>query len=643
MSEAEFKNWVFDAATGRWPVLTDEIRSRLDYEIGVIADMGYVELFRLASDVARAAREAGGVQGPGRGADVASAVAYALGITNLDPLAYAGLMFERYLCSGFGLVAIVMMEFDSVGEAAAVAYLKDHVQKVEKLPRKYRAPQIYKTEVGELGITHLRALDIVAEVRRLRAACGRDVFNLSGVPRDDAKVLGGFSAGDTRDTVGFDTPNMRQRLRGLKQVNFGILVDLYTLAFPGHELHREWYLARQNGEAKIPNVHPMMARCLESTRGILLYQEQVMLIARQLASFTQGEARRLYKAAGKLLLDSLEEMKPKFIAGCLAHAEFREGRYADEPSARAAAQEIWNTITRDGRYASSRAHALAFTRMAFELMVLKVHCPAEWRFAVAKVAERQRQVEPIRKVVGEVELDELRYGIENGCEVTLLMRHAERPPLDPSDTSFGETLPLTGHGREEARFLGRDIAEVVDPASVKFVASGTFRTIETATEMAKGLGVGRVEVDDILGGDTPYFGSLEERLVLIGEGHYREALNDYFSTGEQRGYRPLGPATEILERHLFERHDGEAGLMVAVTHDVNIACFLAGRGIVTSFTEETWPHYLDAVVIVRDRNHDFIEYGWLRHVDSKSLPVLILEGENETETLWRRKADANEK
>lgn len=83
--------------------------------------------------------------------------------------------------------------------------------------------------------------------------------------------------------------------------------------------------------------------------------------------------------------------------------------------------------------------------------------------------------------------------------------------------------------------------------------------------------------------------------------------------------------------------------MVAVTHDVNIACFLAGRGIVTSFTEETWPHYLDAVVIVRDRNHDFIEYGWLRHVDSKSLPVLILEGENETETLWRRKADANEK
>ncbi len=625
MTVAEFRNRVLEAATLRWLVLTDEIRSRLDYEIGVIAYMGHVELFRLASDVARAAREAGGVQGPGRGADVASAVAYALGITNLDPLAYVGLMFERYLCPGFGLSAIVMMEFDSVGEEAAVAYLKAHSPKVGKLRRRYRAPQSYETEAGELGITHLLALDIVAEVRRLRAACGREFIELSEVPRDDAETLGGFSAGETRDVAGFDSPNMRQRLRGLKQVNFGILVDLYTLAFPGHELHREWYLARQNGEAKIPDMHPMMARCLLPTKGVLLYQEQIMLIARRLASFTRCEARRLYKAAGKLLLDSLQKMEPKFIAGCLANAEFREGDYEDEAQARAAVQEIWNTITRDGRYATSRAHSMAFARMAYELMHLKVHCPAEWSFAVAKVAERRRRIEPIRRIGGEIELNELRYGLENGCEVTLLMRHAERPPLDPSDTSFGETLPLTGHGREEARLLGREIAEIVDPASVKFVASGTFRTIETATEMAKCLGSGGVVVDDVLGGDTPYFGSLEDRLKLIGEGHYREALNDYFAKGEQRGYRSLGPATEIMERRLFDLHGGETGLVIAVTHDVNVACFLAGRGIVTSFTEETWPHYLDAVVIVRDRNHDFIEYGWLRHFDCKPLPTLVIE------------------
>ena len=385
MPAEEFRNWVLGAAALKWPVLTDVIRSRLEYEVGVIAEMGYVELLQLASDVARAAREVGGVQGPGRGADVASAVAYALGITNLDPLAYAGLMFERHLCPGFGLFAtVVIMEFDAVGEEAAVAYLNARAQKVEKLPRcKYRAPQIYKTEVGELGITHLGALDIMAEVRRLCAVCGRETANLTEIPRDDAETLDGFAAGETRGVVYFDSLIMGQLLRSLKRVDFGILVDLYTLAFPGHELHLEHYLARQNGEAKIPEMHPMMARCLLSTKGVLLYQEQVMMIARQLASFTWGEARHLNKATGRLLLDSLEEMEPRFIAGCLANAEFRAGAYADERPARAAAQEIWGTITRDGRCASLRAHSIAFARIAFELMYLKVHCPVEWRFAVA--------------------------------------------------------------------------------------------------------------------------------------------------------------------------------------------------------------------------------------------------------------------
>lgn len=597
MSVEEFTRRVFESAAARWPEVTDEIRTRLTYEIGVIADMGYVELFQLASDIAKAARDAGGVQGAGRGADVASAVAYALGITDLDPLAYAGLIFERYLCPGFGLFAIVTMEFDSVGEEAAIAYLKAHVSKAEKLPRRHRAPQIYKTEFGELGITRLWALDIVAEARRLCAECGREIVNLSAVPRDDVETLAGFSSGDTRDVVGFDSPNMRQRLRILGRVNFGILVDLYTLAWPGHELHREYYLSRQIGEAKFPDMHPMMARCLQSSNGVLLYQEQIILIARRLASFTWREARHLYKAAGHLLLEALEKMEPKFIAGCLANAEFREGVYADEALARAAAQEIWNTLTRDGRYASCRAHSIAFTRMAYELMYLKVHCPAEWRFAVAKVAERRRMVEPIRKIVGETTLSELRYGLENGCEVTLMMRHAERPPLDPADTSFGETLPLTEHGRDESQLLGSELAEIVDPTSVKFLTSGMFRTIETAVEVAKGLGAGIVEVDNILGGDTPYFGSLEDRLSS-------------------------GPATEIMERCLFEKHDGTTGLMVAVTHDVNVACFLSGRGLVTSFTEETWPHYLDAVVIVRDRYYDYIEYGWLRHVEHEPLSIL---------------------
>ena len=116
----------------------------------------------------------------------------------------------------------------------------------------------------------------------------------------------------------------------------------------------------------------------------------------------------------------------------------------------------------------------------------------------------------------------------------------------------------------------------------------------------------------ILGSESPFFGSLEERMSLIAEGHYRERLNDYFLEGTQRGYNPLGAATEKMESVLTDiAAYGVGELAIAVTHDVYVACFLAGRKIQTSFSEETWPYYLDAAVILSSC-HGPARYGVLR-------------------------------
>ena len=92
-------------------------------------------------------------------------------------------------------------------------------------------------------------------------------------------------------------------------------------------------------------------------------------------------------------------------------------------------------------------------------------------------------------------------------------------------------------------------------------------------------------------------------------------LNEYYRVGTQLGYRPLAPATDAFEDWLTEtsRLSGQP-LTVAVTHDINVASFLAGRGVVTSFTNETWPHYLDAAVIMLD-GLGYAEYGFLKHDD----------------------------
>ena len=224
------------------------------------------------------------------------------------------------------------------------------------------------------------------------------------------------------------------------------------------------------------------------------------------------------------------------------------------------------------------------------------------------------------------------FDIENallsGAHVTLLVRHAERPPLEPGDTTFGATLPITERGREMARRYGMMLSHIVKPERVQFFASSTLRTVQTAQCIWQGLfaedapdGTARfpdmptedyIPTIGILGSDSPFFGSLDERMSLIAEGRYRERLNDYFSVGTQRGYNPLGAATEKMESVLTDiAAHGVGELAIAVTHDVNVACFLAGRKIQTSFSEETWPYYLDAAVILSSY-YGLDRYGVLR-------------------------------
>ena len=224
-----------------------------------------------------------------------------------------------------------------------------------------------------------------------------------------------------------------------------------------------------------------------------------------------------------------------------------------------------------------------------------------------------------RRVRGEMDLCDVKAAIDDGCKVTILIRHAERPPIEEGDTTFGASLALTERGWRMARQFGALLANTVNPKSVAFYASGTFRTVQTACGMAMGLDAAKPEnsierkigLAEFLGSDSPFFGACEERMALIAGGHYHEQLNEYFRCGKMRGYRPLGAATGAMETRLHALHRSGGNLVVAVTHDINVAAFLAGRGVVASFTEETWPDYQDAAVVVEgpDGNR---EYGFMR-------------------------------
>ena len=173
----------------------------------------------------------------------------------------------------------------------------------------------------------------------------------------------------------------------------------------------------------------------------------------------------------------------------------------------------------------------------------------------------------------------------------------------------------------DALTFGGALAHFVHAGDAAVFASETLRTVQTAHVIHRCFGrqdellSSEVRRCGYLGGKSPFFGSLDERMKLIAEGRYLNRLNEYFRVGTQLGYRTLASATDEFEDWLIEtsRLSGQP-LTVAVTHDINVASFLAGRGVVTSFTNETWPHYLDAAVIMLD-GHGYAEYGFLKHVD----------------------------
>ena len=200
----------------------------------------------------------------------------------------------------------------------------------------------------------------------------------------------------------------------------------------------------------------------------------------------------------------------------------------------------------------------------------------------------------------ELTLDELRDELRRGTRVVLMVRHAERPKMDPDDPTFGDALPLTCEGARTARKLGTFLGEFSD--DVQFAASPLTRTRMTAALVAEGMGVRDPEIptDEVIGNGSFYYSDPAEVLEVFKPKNFFPACFEYFRTGRQRGFNDLYAATDDLEKWIAART--KRRLFVIATHDLFIAAFLYARKAVEEFTRETWPRFLDggAILIGRD-------------------------------------------
>ena len=612
-AQDELREMVLAGARSRWGWLTEDIQARLDYELGTVAQCGQVDYILMAARLAAAIRAAGGRISPGRGACAASAVLYALGITNVDPTKY-DLPFEHFMLPERERQRPVLIDTDARGNVAARAFLSDAYGGYEELPRDRGAPQTLNVNGWEICVTLNAGVERLADMVELVHETTGEVVDTARLPLDDRAPLEAFRRRELVGLPRYDHPAIQKSLSSLPDTTFGELVNLGTLSFSWLCPQRDAYIARRLGRTKAPVVHPLLNGILGETCGLVVYVEQILLILRRLAGFTRGEAYQCQRAVGKRKRETMEQFAQKFISGCMNNPAFRIGECADEEQATGVAEAIWDDIEQNGWRAFIKGHVVAAARLAYELGYLQCHYRSEWIYLDGK----EVRPEPRRSVASEmVELYHISDALDSGCRVTLLMRHAERPPLGPGDTTSGERLPLTMDGIGQARDFGTFLSGRVSPAGVRIFAGNTLRAIQTAETIRGALEDGSgTRARDIglvpeLGDDSPFFRERDERMALIAGGRYLERLNDYFRTGFQQGYRPLAAATDAME-HVLERLAGRhKEVVVAITHDINVAAFLAGRGVVAAFDEETWPHYGDAAVIIRN-DEGKIEYGYYR-------------------------------
>ncbi len=210
------------------------------------------------------------------------------------------------------------------------------------------------------------------------------VVDLDKIPYDEPETMEVFAKGDTGHIFQFESDGMTRWLMALKPKCFDDLVAMNALYRPGPIACIATFVRRKNGEEPVTYDHPLMEDELRETYGVTIYQEQIMILSRRLAGFTRGESDKLRKAMGKKSFDIMEDMKVKFVEGCLANQEFRIGKWKDEDEARRLIDKIWDDWRAFASYAFNKSHAVAYAWLAYQSAYLKAHYPEEFAEAVGK-------------------------------------------------------------------------------------------------------------------------------------------------------------------------------------------------------------------------------------------------------------------
>ena len=278
---------------------------------------------------------------------------------------------------------------DAISDWVPVSTAEDKADPGHKLlTTQYDGHVIEETGLIKMDFLGLSTLSILKEtVENIKITRGVEV-DLDNIPIDDELTYKLYQEGRTVGTFQFESAGMQKYLRELKPTVFEDLIAMNALYRPGPMDYIPQFIRRKNGQEEIKYDIPCMEKYLKDTYGITVYQEQVMLLSRQLANFTRGESDALRKAMGKKKKDIVDKMKPKFIEGGKANGH--------DPKV---LEKIWTDWEKFASYAFNKSHATCYSWVAYQTAYLKAHYPAE--FMAGNMSRCLNDIGKITKLMSE--------------------------------------------------------------------------------------------------------------------------------------------------------------------------------------------------------------------------------------------------
>ncbi len=345
---------------------------------------------------------------------------------------------------------------DSI-HAAAVVIAPEPLDNIVPVQRKGEGAetvtQFEMHGVEDLGLLKmdflgLRNLSIIERCLELMEQTTGERLDIDDIPLDDAETFELLQSGNTIGVFQMEGSAMRALIRSLKPDSFDDVIALVALFRPGpmganmHNL----YADRKNGRAPVEELHPAVTDKLSDTYQIMVYQEQVMMVAQELAGYSMADADNLRRAMGKKIKSVMAAEEEKFVAGCLSQGHSEE-----------TGREMFRLIGHFAGYGFNRSHAAGYGLVAYQTAYLKAHYPAEYLASLLTATKRDKDRTAIY-------LNECR---QMGIEVLV-------PDVNESESDFTVHEGRIRFGLSAVRNVGEGVVEKIAEARQEEGAFETF-------------------------------------------------------------------------------------------------------------------------------------------------------------------------